>query len=385
MENLNVRPGYYIGDGTQTLDPYNPFSNPTEERHYTPDYGDILPQIRVPGCRIPLLPTTQEAHSIHYFYNIIGLMILFAFLLFHTLRIALTFGILALLQLVDVELLGTLSENYAKLAQQYMTDSMLSTAIHLLSYLGAALGAFGVGCKLCRQSVLTYFKPVQRPFPRLLSHACILFAIHWLITTLFGTLSFADILPDARTATIPNPIQLPSAIHQALYLFFFCLGKPLADALLYQGLVLKNFSRISQRFGILMSALFYALSFDTLPQVLAAFPMGLLLAYWVISTNSIQHAILASFLCNLLQILICYIADFGSIGYPIAIGAEIVLFVIGTIWFYFHIQHERLPADTPHQSMRCAPLMRSAPVLLLAIVIALCSIPFGRWMQSIIP
>ena len=52
------------------VDPYNPFDNPTENPEYNRDYGEVVPQIAIPGCELPFIPGKEEKKKIRNSYNI---------------------------------------------------------------------------------------------------------------------------------------------------------------------------------------------------------------------------------------------------------------------------------------------------------------------------
>ena len=45
---------------TKPINPHNAFDNPTENPDYNDDYGKIVPQISIEGCKIPHLPSKAE-------------------------------------------------------------------------------------------------------------------------------------------------------------------------------------------------------------------------------------------------------------------------------------------------------------------------------------
>ena len=76
---------------TKPINPHNAFDNPTENPDYNDDYGKIVPQISIEGCKIPHLPSKAEKKRIRYFYNIAGGGILFHLVISVTLANILSF------------------------------------------------------------------------------------------------------------------------------------------------------------------------------------------------------------------------------------------------------------------------------------------------------
>ena len=80
---------------TKPINPHNAFDNPTENPDYNDDYGKIVPQISIEGCKIPHLPSKAEKKRIRYFYNIAGGGILFHFTSFLFIFSSLPLGVSA--------------------------------------------------------------------------------------------------------------------------------------------------------------------------------------------------------------------------------------------------------------------------------------------------
>ena len=102
---------------TKPINPHNAFDNPTENPDYNDDYGKIVPQISIEGCKIPHLPSKAEKKRIRYFYNIAGGGILFHLVISVTLANILSFAVMGVLMgingisLSDV-ISGEASENF---------------------------------------------------------------------------------------------------------------------------------------------------------------------------------------------------------------------------------------------------------------------------------
>ena len=120
------------------INPKNPFQNKTEFEVYNSDYGEIVPQIRLEGCEIPLLPNSREKSRIRRYYNIVG-----GFLLGHmalTQVLFLVFGeaFLFFISLADGAKM-TLPENYHSLAWDYFSNSSSYSALVMLCIAGCSI------------------------------------------------------------------------------------------------------------------------------------------------------------------------------------------------------------------------------------------------------
>ena len=105
-----------------------------------------------------------------------------------------------------------------------------------------------------------------------------------------------------RAAGVPvyaPDISLDGSLSKtALLVLYVCILAPVTEELLLRGFALKNLSRVSQRFGILMTALLFALMHENLPQFLFTFPLGILLAYITVRHDSVTPAIITHICVN---------------------------------------------------------------------------------------
>ena len=69
-------------------DPHAPFSNPTEEPDYSPDYCSIAPELETPQSHLPLFPAPAERSRIRRYFDLTLLSLLFAFLAAMTVSVA---------------------------------------------------------------------------------------------------------------------------------------------------------------------------------------------------------------------------------------------------------------------------------------------------------
>ena len=120
-----------VNTETPAINPKNPFGNETEFTEYNSDYGEIVPQIRMEGCQIPLFPNRREKSRIRRYENIVGGFLLGHFFLMNVLFMILGEVFILLTSLADGAMME-LPENYHSLAWEYFTDSSSYTAIMML-------------------------------------------------------------------------------------------------------------------------------------------------------------------------------------------------------------------------------------------------------------
>ena len=144
---------------TETLEinPKNPFENETEFTEYNSDYGEIVPQIRLEGCKIPLFPNLKERSRIRSYENIVGGFLLGHFALMNVLFLVLGECFIFFLSLADGAS-ATLPENYHSLAWDYFQDTSSYTAIMMLCIAGCSILVTLLGCKATKIPISTLFQ-----------------------------------------------------------------------------------------------------------------------------------------------------------------------------------------------------------------------------------
>lgn len=348
----------YVNRADERIDPHNPFANPTEEPEYTPDYAEIVPQIETPGCRIPLMPSKSEKHRVRYFYNLACCLAVLDFLAAMCFSILFTEIVKVALRASDLAALdGSLPQNYSQIVSSYFTDSGLAMGINLISFLLANTLIFFIGCRLSHCKPRDFFQDRDLTSSCLLRYIFIGLWIQllcgWAVTMLskiFGSADFLFNSPDFSTGNSKTKLLLT--------VLYGCLVAPVTEELVFRGVVLKNLSRVSQRFGIFVSALLFGLAHENIPQGILAFVLGIFLAYITISHNSIAPAILVHFCVNTTETIFSSLNEIGD-GASVQIYAvySLVILLVGAIAFFSTALSERLPASTPHQSFRTTPIL----------------------------
>ncbi len=369
IENLSPE-NAYVNLPTQRIDANNPFCNPTQEADYSPDYGEIVPQIHIPGCRLPYTPSAREKKSIRKYYNLAGLLAFLDFALAAFLASAITLGATIVLQLVDsLALHGQLPENYSSIAQQYLSDSSVLMAANLLGFLISNVTVFFLGCKLSRMKPMSFFHDRDLRLSSTLRY-CVLglliqFSAGYLVDYIGSLLKEDNPLfsaPDMSTGSSPTKLMIT--------VLYACLIAPITEELVFRGVFLKNMSRVSQRFGIFTSALFFALAHQNIPQGVLAFLLGILLGYITIKHNSLVPAMIVHFVVNVTSTVFTQLDQIAPLSADrLFTLVSIIIFILGIIMLLYTLATERLPDDTPFQRIRCTP-------------VAFCS--WGLWLATLL-
>lgn len=355
------------------VDLKNPFRNPTEEPDYSPDYRAIIPELDMPESKIPLFPAANEKAAIRRYFAMTFLMLLFGLITAMTVYIALQGIAGAVLRQIDLRRLGELPQNYSQILKQYLNDSSVNYAITLLAFFIGNLSAFFIGCRLTDLKPRGFFRLRALSVPRMF---CYIFIGLWLqlVSGLLGEQIVRFVKSAGFSLYVPDANLNGSLMRTAIFGLYACVIAPLTEELLVRGLVLKNFSRVSQRLGILLSAFLFGLMHENLMQFLFTFPLGILLGYITIRHNSVTPAILVHFSVNAAGFALALGEYYLSQGTMRIINISYMLgiLLIGSVALIVLLATERLPEQTPHQTMRAGRLVLSSPLfwLLAAVHIA---------------
>lgn len=360
----------YVNLPTQKIDADNPFCNPTQEADYSPDYAEIVPQIRIAGCRLPYIPSSREKKSIRKYYNLAGLLAFLDFALAAFLASAISLGASIILQLVDrFALDGQLPENYSAIAQQYLNDSSIMMAANLLGFLISNVTVFFLGCKLSRLHPMSFFRDRDMKLSSILRYCALGLFIQFFtgdLVDIIGSLlkedRFLFYTPDFSTGTSTSKLVVT--------VLYTCLIAPITEELIFRGIILKNMSRVSQRFGIFTSALLFALAHENMPQGVLALILGILLGYITIKHNSLVPAIIVHFVVNVTSTIFTQLSQIAPLSADrLQTLVSIIICILGIIVLLYTLATERLPDDTPYQKIRCTPVAVRAWGLWLAILL----------------
>lgn len=353
---------------SQTLDPQDPFENESEFHEYNCDYGEIVPQIRMPGCRIPMKPSGWERRRIRRYSHIIGAFLLGHYFLMNILAVILLYAFETLTYLADRSAAGTLPDNYDTLLTDYVTYSSGYTAINVLAIGTCTLLATFLGLKATRIPVSTLFRTKDLTVPRVGAYIC----IGLFLQMACGYLAYyISVLLEGVNVTVyeadfTHVVQTRATVISFIY---SVIVAPVTEELLMRGLVMKNFARVSQRFGIMMSAFLFGIWHENLSQFVLAFLVGCFFGYIDIKHNSLLPSILVHMAVNLNVELSDIFSDYGLETAEGLLDLIVLgMLVIGLILFIRMLFRERLPHTTPAQAERGIRIALASPPLLLVIV-----------------
>lgn len=348
------------------VDLKNPFRNPTEEPDYSPDYRAIVPELDMPESKLSLFPAPQEKRSIRRYFALTFLTLLFALLTATTIYVALQLIATVMLRQVDLRQIGELPENYTQIVQQYLSDSSIANAINLVAFFCGNLAAFFIGCKLTNLKLHDFFRLRNFSAPRALIYIMIGLWLQ-LVSGLIGGQLIRLTEALGISMYVPDVDMGGSFMRAAMMVLYACIIAPVTEELLVRGFVLKNLSRVSQRLGILLSAFLFGLMHENLLQFLFTFPLGILLAYITIRHNSLIPSILVHISVNTVGVAISLCEQYlpQSSMRIVDISYTLGILLIGTVALLYLLLSERLPDQTPHQSMRAGRIVVTSPLFWL--------------------
>lgn len=319
---------------------------------------------------MPYIPSSREKKSIRKYYNLAGLLAFLDFALAAFLASAISLGASIILQLVDrFALDGQLPENYSAIAQQYLNDSSIMMAANLLGFLISNVTVFFLGCKLSRLHPMSFFRDRDMKLSSILRYCALGLFIQFFtgdLVDIIGSLlkedHFLFYTPDFSTGT--------STTKLVVTVLYTCLIAPITEELIFRGIILKNMSRVSQRFGIFTSALLFALAHENVPQGVLALILGILLGYITIKHNSLVPAIIVHFVVNVTSTIFTQLSQIAPLSADrLQTLVSIIICILGIIVLLYTLATERLPDDTPYQKIRCTPVAVRAWGLWLAILL----------------
>lgn len=364
----------YLNDITEikgNKDTFNPFDNFTENSEYNESYTDIVPEIQLDDYRLPVIPSKSESARIRHFYNSAGVGIIIHFALSFIIANMLNFIAAAVIMLLNDVTFSEFMNDKGAVIQHYIDTSSISPAITLLSYLTANLSAFFIGLKIAGIKPNSLLKTSELTFFKVLQYCLIAIFLQFLVGRVISLLqivmSGADVLGTSTSLT-----TYYSTKYAVLSILYTCVVGPITEELFYRGFVLKAFSRVSQRFGIIISALFFGLSHGNIAQFVLAFIVGIFMGYIDIKHNSVLPSIIAHIAVNSLATLSAFAGNFWATNqmvWNILNYAAMALAVAGLVMFILFCRKNVFPRRDIRQQFRCGNIaVKSIGVVIAAIM-----------------
>lgn len=350
-------------------DPQDPFDNPSEFHSYQCDYGNILPEIRVPGFHLPRLPGGRERSRIRRFHNIVGGFLVGHFLVSNAIAIGLVLGIKELVAMVDRSAAGELPHNYNDLLIDYLDHSTMWIVLSLLVYGICNVLVAVFGCKATKIPIPNLFRTKDLTPWLMFAYICAALCIQG-VTGVAASL-MVDLF-DAGGILLfdENDAIVPTSVRGIIMSFIYSvIVAPITEEMLMRGFVQKNLSRTNQHFGIIMTAFIFGIWHENVPQFLLAFAAGCLFGYVAARHDSLVPAIICHMSINFAAEVLNYFEE-HELEIALGIGNFIyaALALIGLVVIIKLLIVDRFPRATVAQQERGVRIAMSSPLILLIII-----------------
>ncbi|MBQ8926653.1 MAG: CPBP family intramembrane metalloprotease [Oscillospiraceae bacterium] len=350
-------------------DPHDPFSNETEFHEYASDYGEVLPQIRLPGFSLPLMPLPQERRRIRFYMNLTG-----GFLAGHFLLMNLLFFILMEVYIfaqtaVDTAMNGTLPDNYIDLVSDYLTNSSSYLALTILVIGGSNLFFSLLGCRITKIPLSTLFQTRDLTAARVFAYVCICLCIQ--TVTGYAAYGLETLFEGVDITLYEADFSTTQDVKAVILSFVYSvIVAPVTEELFMRGFIQKNLSRVSQRFGIVTTAFLFGIWHENVAQFILAFVGGCFFGYIAAKHNSLVPSIIVHMCVNFAAeaFTFCETYSFDT-AYELLNWFYTGLVLIGAVVLLVMLIRERMPRSTPAQQERGLRMLLTSPLMLLGIII----------------
>ncbi len=349
------------------INPYDPFNNPSENCAYKENYSEIDPRISQPGYEIPLLPDKKECKGIRRYINAVGLAMFIAV-------IAVNVAFIIITAVLEAVMSDSLNYDALMEIENYINyGSAIGISLNGLLFLISNLLSAVIGSRATGIRIRSYFRPAGVSKGTIAKYAVIgLFIqaatgiIYTIVSSFMDSLGVQDFTPD-----IDSYSSFISIVATFLY---SCIIAPVTEELLYRGFALKNLSRVSQNFGIIVSSILFGLAHENIAQFLLALPVGIFMARITIKHNSIIPSIAVHVTVNTVATVINMLMEFynnGSLGDFLMYTVDILYYLAaaaGLVFWIMEVRKNRLPANTVKQSYRTIRIALTSPWLIATAV-----------------
>lgn len=163
--------------------------------------------------------------------------------------------------------------------------------------------------------------------------------------------------------------DLPTTV---IDIFSSVILAPIGEELFFRGVVLRQTSRVSQRFGIFFSAFVFGIMHGNPYQFILASLLGLVLGYIAVDSNSLIPPIICHMAVNLMASVSDIAAYFDEALYePVFYICSLIELVVGIVGFIYIKRNVgiKLPSYTEYHKKRTMPIMITSALVVIMVVI----------------
>lgn len=352
------------------IDPQNPFENSLENAAYRTDYRRTLPQILLSGFEIPLFPEREERRAIRKSMNTAGLGVFLSCLISQTL-----FTILMLV--IFILMGGSLMDYFSGDTSDVMTyfqNSALLMALNALVFSVLNVTVALIGCRSMRIPTPSLFQTQDFTVGKAVQYMTIGIGLQCVAGIVYSILSWL-MSQNGMEMTEVDFSYFSSAKSTIVVALYTCILAPVTEELLFRGFLMKTLSKVSIRFGIVMSALLFGLMHGNVGQFLLGFLVGMFLGKIVARHNSLLPSILVHAAINTMSFVLSLGQEFLADGIGAAVFGILALgyyaiSLVGVIFWFLKERKYPLPYPTQKQATRNR-VFWSSPWLLAGIALQL--------------
>lgn len=357
-------------------DKYDPFDNPTEYKGFSGDYSVIEPRITEPGYKIPLTPDYEERSSLTHWYGWGATCVLLRTLLALAVTFILTFAAYAAIKLVSPDISKEVRRSYIE--NSSILVGINSITLTVINVITSVIGMKRAGIRL--SSVLR----TRDLGANSIFQYCLIGSGIWYVSTC-AVKGLAVLLRSVGMSIAFSTVDqyISRGLNLAVFAMYTCLLAPITEELFFRGMLLRVFSKASQRFAVYASALFFGLMHGNLPQFILAFLMGLFLGHITLKHGSIIPAAGVHIFVNSLS-LMSEILRRQLRGTDFAVEMVLIVFaVVGLLLLVILRISDRIPRTTPEQHCRGTSTAAGSVMFVITVTVLLLRIIYALFRQSI--
>lgn len=346
--------------GGRLIDKYDPFCNPTEYKGFGGDYSAIQPLIQEYGYELPLDPDYEERLNLRKHYSVGGWAVLMQFVL--------TYGITYLLTVLIVYFLTVKNQDVnSATAFEFLKGSSILVSLRLLIYplLNTAIAFLGM--KKAKIRPVSLIRNKDFGFGTILQY-CLGGLLIWVTSgyaSMFITSVFSKYGIDITT--VSDYTLTKTGLGTAALILYTVFAAPLTEELFYRGLLLRVFSKASQRFALIITAVLFGLFQGNICGFINCVFVGVFLGHITLKHGSVIPAISVRIFLGCIMLIMDSLKNSMTEVYLIMQITLVAAGVLGAIMLLIFWTGDRMPVNTPWQSTRGFAVAASSLPLDIAI------------------
>lgn len=330
----------------------NPFCNSTESIHYNESYSNILPTFffRISPCSER--PSSFEKKMLKYFYNTASVSLAVKLMT----EISLYLILCSTIMMISFILKSSDNLYYAMLSDATVRYSFLIITGVISTLIAYFTGRRYTSIKIKNLIGQKHIKTTDM----------ILFLMTGLfISSLNNIISYGISLMSKDYPV--SELYLTKDINRILVAFIYtCIVSPVSEALIFRGIILKNFSRAGQCTGILFSSFLCAISTGRPEKMIPCFLISILFSLLTIRCNTIIPSLIIHFLINTSNLAIALYSLFlEKEDNFITQSWTAITFASGFVFAVIFLIKIRIPKNSKPQKKRGFPLIIKSIFFLL--------------------